>query len=509
MMQFIDTILNRITMYRVVLYYLIFLLAAAIGLGAFGILPYSPLRLLFSTLVITFVCWIMNLALAYVFNAPTNVESVFITALILVFLITPAASFTDIQFLFLAYCASVVAMISKYVLAIGKKHIFNPAAIAVVFTAFVINLSASWWIGTAAMAPFVIIGGILTVRKIVRFDLVISFILVVIAGIIGSHLSHPASLLADLNNTLLSSPLFFLAFVMLTEPLTTPPTAQLRICYGALVGFLSVPALHFGPLYSTPELALVIGNIFSYLASPKKKLILSLKEIRPIATDCYDFIFTSDKKLNFKPGQYLEWTFKHPHPDSRGNRRYFTISSAPDDTTIALGVKFYPDSSSFKKAMLAMSPGDTIVASQLAGDFVLPKKKDAKFVFIAGGIGITPFHSMITHLLNRLERRPITMFYSSRAKNDFAYTKTFDAAELELGIKTIYTITDEKSVPPRWKGEKGYVTNRMIEKYVPDYFDHYFYLSGPHSMVVGFEKTLKEIGVPDKQIKKDFFPGFA
>lgn len=510
MIKFIDNFLNQITMYRLILYYLIFLLAIAAGFSFLGILPYNPLLLIFSALFITLACWVMNRAAAYVFAAPTNVESVYITALILALIITPATRFGDIQFLFLAYSASAIAMISKYILAIGKKHLFNPAAIAVVGTALLINQSASWWIGTAAMAPFVIIGGLLMTKKLIRFDLVMSFILVALAGIVGSHLAgSPAHLVSIIDRTLLSSSLLFFAFVMLTEPLTTPPTAKLRITYGALVGFLFVPALHFGSFYLTPELALVLGNVFSYLVSPKEKFFLTLKKIKPISADCYDFIFTAKQKFNFESGQYLEWTLPHPHPDNRGNRRYFTVASAPDDNTLSVGVKFYPRSSTFKKTLLAMQPGDQIVASQRAGDFVLPKNKKQKMVFIAGGIGITPFHSMIMHLLNRLERRPIIMFYASRTKEDFAYTKDFDAAEVELGIKTVYCISNKQSIPPDWKGERGYMNGQMIQKYVPDYAERVFYLSGPHTMVASFEETLKNMGVSARHIKKDFFPGLA
>lgn len=505
-MNFFDSFLGKITMYRLVLYYLIFLLAVAIGFSAFGVLPYSPFSLLWSAFFITSACWVVNIILARIFNAPTNVESVFITALILVLIISPNTSAENFKFYVFA---SMIAVVSKYVLTIGKKHIFNPAAIAVVVTALATGQSASWWVGTTAMMPFVFIGGLLVVRKIVRFDFVITFILVALSGIIGSHFANPAGLLSVIEKVTVSSPLFFFAFVMLTEPLTTPPTSLLRVCYGALVGFLFVPTLHIGSIYSTPELALVIGNIFSYFVSPKYKLLLTLKEVKPISADCYDFIFTSPYEFNFNPGQYLEWTLKHPRPDRRGNRRYFTISSAPGGKEIVIGLKFYQDPSSFKKTLLSMKPGNTIMASQLAGDFVLPRNKEQKLAFIAGGIGITPFHSMIVDLLNRSERRPIVLFNCSRTNEDFAYTNDFDTAELELGIKTIYVIAEEKSVPTNWKGEKGFLTKDMIIRHAPDYLDRIFYLSGPHSMVVAFENTLQQMGVSRKHIKTDFFPGLV
>lgn len=496
-------------MYKLMLYYLGGLIAIAALLGAFGILPYSPIWIIFSTVFISAICWITNAIFAFVFEAPSNEESVYITALILVLIISPIKNVQDLSYFSIAIWAPILAMASKYIFAIGKKHIFNPAAFAIATTALAINQTASWWVGTTLLAPFVIIGGLLVAKKILRFDLVYSFILVALAGIIATHLSNPATLLHTIEKTLLSSSTLFLAFVMLTEPYTTPPTSYLRICYGALVGFLFVPDLHFGQIYSTPELALLVGNIFVYLVSPKTKLILTLKEKLLTATDAYDFIFTTNQHFKFKAGQYLEWTLAHHDPDNRGIRRYFTISSSPTEKEIKMGVKFYEPASTFKKKLLSLQPGETVVASQLSGDFTLPKDKNKKLVFIAGGIGVTPFRSMIKYLVDQKESRSITVFYSQKTLTDFAYVNDLDQAEEELGIKTIYTLTEKNLIPPTWVGETGFVDLKMIQKYVPDYIERYYYISGPHSMVAAFDKTLKEIGIKENQIIKDFFPGFV
>jgi len=86
----------------------------------------------------------------------------------------------------------------------------------------------------------------------------------------------------------------------------TPPTKKLQIIYGAIIGFLFTPYLHIGGVYSSPELALVIGNLFSYLVSPKYKLFLRLKKKIQITPEIIDFVFVPDKKFNFAPGQYME-----------------------------------------------------------------------------------------------------------------------------------------------------------------------------------------------------------
>ncbi len=506
-MRFIDNFLNKITMYRLVLYYLLGLLAVAIILSIFGILPYNPILLLSSSLVFILTCFLVNIIFSRVFRAPTNVESVYITALILAFIITPATSFTDTGFLLFALWASIWAMASKFILAIKKKHIFNPAAFAVAITGIALGQSASWWVGTLALLPFVFVGGFLITRKIKRTDLVASFMLVATVGIFLSHFSSANSFKLA-GQILFYSPLFFFAFIMLTEPLTTPPSKILRILYGSLVGLLFIPSLHIGSIYSTPELALVLGNIFSYLVSPKQKLILKLKAKVKVASDVYDFIFKTDKRVAFQPGQYFEWTLAHQSTDSRGSRRYFTIASSPTRKDIVMGVKFYPKGSSFKKELYALKTGDTIIASQLAGAFVLPKNKNKKLAFLAGGIGVTPFRSMTESIIDQEEKRDIVLFYSNKVVSDIAYKDLFDRSKA-YGIKTIYTLTDKKAVPVPWLHKVGYIDRAMIEKEAPDWQERVFYLSGPFTAVRAFEKTLLEMGVARSHIKKDFFPGFA
>ena len=488
-------------MYRLVLYCLMVLWAVALIFSFTGILAYQPTDVIFSGLLILFTCWFTNSLFGSAFEAPTNVESVYITALILALIITPvsvtAGNFYD-KLWFLVW-VSVWAMASKFILAIRKKHIFNPAAFAVALTALTINQSASWWIGTSVMLPFVLAAGFLMVRKIIRWDLVLSFLAAAGISLVAFALLRGADPLSSLQKSILDSPIFFFAFVMLTEPLTTPPTKWLRICYGVFVGLLFAPSVHIGPVYSTPELALLTGNVLSYLISPKIKLMLRLKKKVKVTPDVYDFVFIPDRQLKFKAGQYLEWTISAVRADSRGNRRYFTIASSPTESKIHMGVKFYPEPSTFKRSLDSMNVGDMIVASQLAGDFVLPNDAKQKLVFIAGGIGITPFRSMIKYLLDTGQPRDVVLLYSGKTQADHAYRDIFDAAREQLGINTIYVATDTS----------GFITAEMIRKEIPDFNERTFYISGPRSMVVAFEDALKNLGVSRNHIKTDFFPGFA
>ncbi len=161
-MKIIDNFLNKTTMYRLVLYYLIALLIVAAVFGYFGLLPYEPGAIIFSAIFLVAVCWLTNELFAKTFGAQPNSESLYITALILALIISPAASLHGYMFL---VWAGVLANASKYILAAFKKHIFNPAALAVAITALALNQSATWWVGTGVMLVFVLLGGLLVVRK--------------------------------------------------------------------------------------------------------------------------------------------------------------------------------------------------------------------------------------------------------------------------------------------------------------------------------------------------------
>lgn len=159
--------------------------------------------------------------------------------------------------------------------------------------------------------------------------------------------------------------------------------------------------------------------------------------------------------------------------------------------------------------MLGFSRDTILMASQLAGDFVLPTDPRQACIFIAGGIGVTPFRSMIKFLLDRGQRRPITMFYAAKTVDDFVYRDVFDRAQKELGIRTIYTVTDNNNLPADWSGKIGRITPELIRKTVPEYRDCIFYISGPRGMVDSFKQAIQHLGAPGLEVRTDYFAGLA
>ncbi len=502
MIPALKALIDRTTMYRLVLYYVAALYAAAIAFAYFGLLPFSITNLAWSLVVLSAFTWLTNEALAWIFGVDTNLESFLITALILA-LILPPVSFASVAgSMDYAVIASWAAA-SKFVFSIGKKHLFNPAALAVVLSSYLLGISATWWVGgTLVLMPLVILGGAAVVYKLRRWDLVLSFFVVALATIALTSLAP----LGGLKSALLHSSLFFLAFAMLTEPLTMPATEGMRMAYGGIVGFLFAPALHFGSLYLSPELALLVGNIFSYVVSPKGRHALTLVSRKRLAEGIYEFGFKPDRPLAFAPGQYLEWTLGGVPFDSRGNRRYFTIASAPEDARVALGVRFYDEPSGFKQALASLSAGDAIAVGSLGGDFTLPADPARKLAFLAGGIGVTPFASMARHMVAAEAPRDAVLLYSSKTAREVAYQGEF-AEAAAYGLRTVYALTDEEPQVPGV--QHGFIDAAFIEHEIPDYKERLFYVSGPPGMVDSMKYALHTLGVPRLHVKTDYFPGLA
>ena len=502
----IDNLIDGINMYRLLMYYLIGLIIAAIFLSAAHDMNYSPIDIALTAVILVAACWGINKVLARIFDAPVNPDSPIITGLILTLIIPP--TFSRYGFLFMLAAAG-LAMGSKYLLTIKQKHIFNPAAIAVVLTAWGPRQSASWWIGTAVLLPFVVIGGIFIVRKLRHESMVVAFLLATtISTAVFSIASH-VNVFTSLSNMILTSAAFFLGFVMLTEPYTSPPTRGKQITYAVIVGVLLAPQFHIGHYYTTPEVSLVIGNIFAYLVSSKAKLTPILVRKAKIAANTIEFAFNPGQKLAFQPGQYMEWTIPHTNTDSRGTRRFFTLASSPTEDELLLGVRFYDKGSSYKSAMLDIDRHSQIAAAQVAGDFTMPSDKKQKLAFIAGGIGVTPYRSMIKYMLDSKESRDVKMIYGGRSEDDFAYLDVFEQARKRFGIDTTYVVSGRSSDASRPNMVRGTISEHLIKSVIPDYSKRLFYISGPHSMVVSVEEALLSLGVAKHNIKTDFFSGYA
>jgi glycine betaine catabolism B len=502
-LDYIDSFLDQLTSYRLVLYFLVLLVGFATVFSFSGQLSYDGFAVLASAVWLCAVCWLVNTGLAQFLKIYKNRESDLISALILCLILPPPTNLKD--YLILA-SAGVAAVASKFILTFGKRHILNPAAFGAFAVGAIFHTYPSWWIGTAVLTPIVVAGGLLILRKMQRFIMVGLFIAVYLTVLVYSLATGDSStsLIHGLWLGLIGTPILFFGFVMLTEPLTSPRQLSKYIPFTLLVGIL-YSVSYFG---LSPEEALLIGNVFAYLLAPTRRLELDFLKKRKLAEGIYSFSFSSLYKLKYQPGQYLEWTLPSAGSDSRGNRRYLTLSSSPTEKNYSFAIKIpHGRLSSFKKSVAMFEPGDRMLAGSIAGSFTLPKDSTQKLVFVAGGIGVTPYRSIVKYLLDTKQNRDILLIYSANLPEEFAYGDIFEEAK-SIGLKTSYVVTSQDIADSVWRGKKGKVNKKLLASEVPDWPQRTFYISGPLGFVNSTRQALRAMGVAKSAIKTDTFSGY-
>ena len=224
-------------------------------------------------------------------------------------------------------------------------------------------------------------------------------------------------------------------------------------------------------------------------------MILTLSETKPEAGDAASFIFEPGQALEWKAGQYLHYTLPHDNPDSRKDERYFTIASAPFEKRVMITTRIVEKASSFKRALKALAIGGQIRADGPFGEFT-DDDPEAEFVFISGGIGITPYRSILLDLDRRGLPIKGLLMYANSTDNAVFREELESLAGRHPDFRIAYFIGDRR------------IDEAAVRAAVPDLGRPFFYASGPEPMVQAMEKMLLGMGVPDGRFKRDFFPGY-
>lgn len=489
-------------MYRTVTISLLILAGVSLVLGLMDILPYTFTDQILSLVAVLLAGLFSNYVFAKILKIPTNYESAVITALILFFLFIPSSSFVDHWIIALV---AFIAVASKFLITWKRQHILNPVAFGAVAVGVLGVSEAVWWVGTPWLFLPLVVVGILVIMKIRKWHLVSWCVGIAFVVYLFEAWRLGENVIDSIPTFFLSWPVLFLAFFMLTEPFTTPPTKKLQIFYGAFVGGLSSVVFLAPYIIISPEIALLVGNLLFFPYTLRKKVYATLLRKREIAKDTMEFEFARPEGISFEAGQYLEWMIPHEKADNRGERRYLTIASAPYEDALRIAVRFVENSSSFKKKLKNMKEGDLIIGSQRSGDFVLPKDTSKKLAFVAGGIGVTPFISHLREMQQQNEKRDVKFFYCNERDEDIAYRDFFERLSYEGYCETIYVLSKEKQ-----KGcGHAYLNEKIIKKRMPDYLERIWYLSGPPGMVYAYTQLLTKLGVSGQNIVRDFFSGLT
>jgi ferredoxin-NADP reductase len=240
--------------------------------------------------------------------------------------------------------------------------------------------------------------------------------------------------------------------------------------------------------------------------STRKSFYLPFIKKEKVANDSYSFYFDrAELDFNFVPGQYIDMILPIKNPDSRGSEHSFTIASSPfDKNHLMITTKVIK--SSFKKSLLNLKSSERIEFNGPWGGFIFEAKKPYPRVFLAGGIGITPFRSMITYAYDKKLSIPITLLVSfSKAEDIVFYKELTKIANKNPFINVIYTITQPDD---SWNGERGRITKDLIKKNVLDILEPNYFIVGPPAFVAAMEYVVGNIGVPSEKIFIENFTGY-
>jgi len=238
--------------------------------------------------------------------------------------------------------------------------------------------------------------------------------------------------------------------------------------------------------------------------------LLPFSKKEQIAKDAWTFYFDRSAKpdFDFVPGQYIRMTLDILQPDERGNGRFFSISSSP------LTAQFFTITtrileSVFKKTLSDLKPGSMTKFFGPVGRFTLNEDDTRPLVFLAGGIGITSFYSMLKYASEKNLSVPVALIVSFSTTEEIVfYDELQEIAARHKNIKIIYTVTKSEASQEPWNGEAGRISVELIKKYAPEFLNSVFYISGPPAMVDAMLVMVKDMGVPDAQVKKEKFTGY-
>lgn len=503
-------VVGRVSMYRLVVLALAALAAIAFALSFFGLAGPTPGELLAALAVLAAACAATDAVAHRILGTPWRWESSVITTLILLFVLRPTLDPLGLVGLAVA---GVVASASKYLLAWQGRHIFNPAAVgAAVLTVLSVWLpdlgSSSWWVGTPSLAAPVIILGLVVLVRTEKVRVVAVFVLIAcaVAFVRTSVQYQQVGLELDgatvLWQILWSSPFLFLGAFMLSEPLTLPPRRWQQFTVAALVGVLAGWPIDVGEVSLGQERALLIGNLLAFAFAVRAAVRLTYLGRIPLTPTVRELAFRAERRFRFVAGQYLELEVPHPHPDARGTRREFSIVSAPEELPEVRIALREGSQSSYKKALAAVEPGQTLAVTGVWGDFVLPTRPMAPVLMVAAGIGVTPFVSQLRHQRLSGEDRDIVFVYVASDAEELAFRQDLEDAGIPV---IVFTRNEPATLPPHWRWAKGVRLDADgLLQVVPDIGARHAFISGPPGLIADLAPALEKA----RSLTTDAFSGY-
>ena len=227
-----------------------------------------------------------------------------------------------------------------------------------------------------------------------------------------------------------------------------------------------------------------------------------------VAQDTMAFHFEKPAGFDFKPGQSADLTLMNPpETDSEGNTRTFSIASAPFENQLVFATRMRD--TAFKRSLKQIALGTAVKMDSAMGSFTLHKNAAKPAVLLAGGIGITPFFSMVRQADHDQAPHKLHLFCSNRRPEDTPFLGTLQGLEeSNPNFMLVCTMTDMEKSTKEWKGETGLIDEEMLSKHLTALQGPIYYIAGPPTMVAGVRKVLVAANVDEDDIRTEDFAGY-
>jgi ferredoxin-NADP reductase len=238
----------------------------------------------------------------------------------------------------------------------------------------------------------------------------------------------------------------------------------------------------------------------------------TLRSRETVAEGTMAFHFDRPEGFRFKAGQFMMVTLMNPpETDAEGNKRTFTIASAPSDPGLMITTRMRD--TAFKRVLRSIVLPVEVKIAGPHGKFTLHDTSDEASlrpaVFLAGGIGITPFFSISVQAARDRLPRQLHLFYSNRRPEDTAFLSALlDLAGQNPNFHFVPTMTETEKSKVDWKGERGVINREMLERHLPSLQGPIYYTAGPPAMVKTMRQMVTEAGANQDDIRTEEFSGY-
>ncbi len=217
-----------------------------------------------------------------------------------------------------------------------------------------------------------------------------------------------------------------------------------------------------------------------------------------VAAGTMAFRFSKPAGFAFKAGQSATFSLLDPPAEANSAQRIFSLASAPfeDELTVATRMR---DGSAYKRALKALPPGAGIRLKGPRGLMTLHEDRSRAAVFIAGGIGITPFRSMLRQAAHDGLAQPLYLLYSNRSPADAPFLAELQKlAQENASFRLLARMTDAE----------GFIDENTVKRFAADAAAPLFYLAGPPAMVTAMKGILRGAGVGEQDVRSEQFYGY-